>query len=198
MGLWIIINKLGLYFWQSVLSKCVMDINMPWKELPIQIAWQIDPILPRTFGKFWLLIDNRICNNCNRIGNSRCEDSYISHHESYNLPTPEYFVNVSPVQPDLEHSPRKTIRKSSLAKSYAAKYHTIERIPHGYDDQVPILQPPPAFDTSRSDSLSSDTKFDIIIASLQNLAHELEKDFDQDEEIVQPKECITKTRAQSE
>ena len=130
-----------------------------------------------------------------------CEDSYISHHESYNLPTPEYFVNVSPVQPDLEHSqhpPRKSIRKSSLAKSYAAKYHTIERIPHGYDDQVPILQPPPAFDTSRSDSLSSDTKFDIIIASLQNLAHELEKDFDQDEEIVQPKECITNTRAQNE
>ena len=132
-----------------------------------------------------------------------CEDSYISHHESYSLPTPEYFVNVAPVQPDLEHSrhpsPRKSTRKSSLARSYAAKYHTIERVPNEYyDDQVPILQPPPAFDTSRSDSFSSDTKFDIIIASLQNLAHELEKDFDQDEEIVWQKECITKTRAQSE
>ena len=149
--------------------------------------------------------------NCMANRSDSTEDLFFE--DSY-LPTPEYFVNVSPVQPsilqlglkeklqpDLEHSqhpPRKTIRKSSLSKSYAAKYHTIERIPHGYDDQVPILQPPPAFDTSRSDSLSSDTKFDIIIASLQNLAHELEKDFDQDEEIVQPKECITKTRAQSE
>ena len=50
------------------------------------------------------------------------------------------------------------------------------------------LQPPPEFDqpssSSRNDSLSSDTKFDIILASLQNLAHELEKDFEQDEEVV--------------
>ena len=56
------------------------------------------------------------------------------------------------------------------------------------EDQVPILQPPPQFD--RSDSMSSDTKFDIILASLQNLAYELEKDFDQDEELVNPNDNL--------
>ena len=38
--------------------------------------------------------------------------------------------------------------------------------------------------------MSSDTKFDIILASLQNLAYELEKDFDQDEELVNPNDNL--------
>ena len=116
------------------------------------------------------------------------EDSYIYPETSY-LSSPEYFVNVTPVQPDYEPPSSTSQRRPSL-KNHSRKPN-VKNFQHYHlqEDQVPILQPPPEFDqpssSSRNDSLSSsDTKFDIILASLQNLAHELEKDFEQDEEEV--------------
>ena len=106
------------------------------------------------------------------------EDSYIYPEASY-LYSPEYFVNVTPVQPDYEPLQSTSLENHSKRPIVRNPYH------HLQEDKVPILQPPPEFDqpssSSRNDSLSSDTKFDIILASLQNLAHELEKDFEQDE-----------------
>ena len=116
------------------------------------------------------------------------EDSYIYPETSY-LSSPEYFVNVTPVQPDYEPLCSTSQRRPSL-KNHSRKpnVRNVQPYHHLQEDQVPILQPPPEFDQysscSRNDSLSSDTKFDIILASLQNLAQELEKDFEQDEEVV--------------
>lgn len=121
----------------------------------------------------------------------------LFYEDSY-LPTPEY--NVAPVciQPEpttawdsenIKSPSRLLMLRPHEVRPYLGHHDRAE-------DTTPLLQPPPAFDggrtafeashhESRSDSMCSDTsyKFDVILASLQNLALELEKDFEQGEEF---------------
>jgi len=114
------------------------------------------------------------------------EDAYIP--EAY-LPTPDYKVNMSQVQPLMSSTwdpesgsylKRPTLRTpKTLLSSMKYREEATE-----CEQRQPLLLPPPsAFQNEITpddeNKLENDTaNFDTILASLQSLAHELERDFE--------------------
>lgn len=108
------------------------------------------------------------------------EDAYIP--ESY-LPTPEYKVNLSHVQP-CSADPglkRPTLMRFHHHEPSAATAAKTE------EELSPLLVPPPrGFDNVKEETPED---FDTILASLQSLASELEKDFADNEEASESQSC---------
>lgn len=96
------------------------------------------------------------------------EDAYIP--ESY-LPTPEYKVNLSHVQPSDPGLKRPTLMRFHHQEPSLAK--TDEEL-----SPLLVVPPPKGFENIKEETIPED--FDTILASLQSLASELEKDFADD------------------
>lgn len=137
--------------------------------------------------------------NCMATKSDSTEDLF--YEDSY-LPTPDYMVASVCIQPDVTKWDYNYENLRRPSRVLMLRPHEVRPyLEHHNQAEIttPLLQPPPAFDSGsrklsdvtlthhgiRSDSMRSDSyQFDFILASLQNLAHELEKDFDQDEEYL--------------
>ncbi len=109
------------------------------------------------------------------------EDSYII-PEPY-MPTPEFKVNLSQVQPSLSENSLNSLKTMKRP----LKRYKSEIDGHLQEQKAPLLLLPPPKDYANNDAEES---FDSILASLQSLASELEKDFvalpEQDADQVSP------------
>lgn len=120
------------------------------------------------------------------------EDAYLP--ESY-LPIPDYMVSIAAIQPDMhnwdfDYDSRSRSSLKSLLRPHEIRPYLSDSVVEDGERTplLPVLEAASDLSrrkmseqtngSSRSDSLESDTKFDDILASLQSLALELEKDFD--------------------